>query len=114
MLVVVNYPFAIELVFFPISLIGYAAVRVVKNSHPVHLVVPPLPVIVAALLVVKLPSAVPHAVEFPPFVACAYAILLNDKLYFVLRVGRFRLLHWLIDGNRLSYFFFDCLSQLVL
>jgi len=76
-----------------------------------HFVVFPLSIIVTALLVVKLSSTMPHAIEFATLVACTNAILLNNKLYFIFRI-RGLLLFILYTGSySFRYILFDCLSQ---
>jgi hypothetical protein len=110
LLVVVNYASAIELVIFPFSFVGYGAVGVVENSYSVHFVVFPLSVIVASLFVVKLASTVSHAIEFATFVAGPYTILLNNKLYFIFRIGSLLLIVLYAGSYSFRYILFDCLG----
>ena len=74
MLVVVYYSFSVKLVLFPLALVGYHAVWIVKNSIPVHFIFEPLAIIVAALFVVKFSLAVSHAIKHVSFITSSNVI----------------------------------------
>ena len=91
-LIIVDLPVAVELVHEPVSLVGQLVVRIVQPAEPMHVVVLPVPVIVAAFLVVELSLAVPQSVNFLPLIPTSIFILLHDILPILILVLSLRLL----------------------
>lgn len=84
--VVIDDSFPVELVILPVSLVGYAAVGVVENAESVHFVVLPLSIVVAALLVVELASAIAFAASLIALILGAYLVLFDNELAFFVGV----------------------------
>ncbi len=61
-----------KLVVDPSSLVGLVVGLVVENALPFHFVMFPVPVVKASILIVKLPSAMPHPVQLVPLVPASY------------------------------------------
>lgn len=76
-IIVVDLSEAVELVLCPAALIGQFPALVIEFPLAVHLVVPPLALIISSVLVVELPSAVAHAVALKAFVPTASLVLLH-------------------------------------
>lgn len=81
--VIVDFPVPMELVICPVTLVGQLAPLVVEFAPSMHLIVLPLPVIVASILIVELPSTIPYSIFLVPFIPTATLILLHQKLVFM-------------------------------
>lgn len=83
-IVVVNLSKSIEFVFSPIALVGQLATEIVEFTVAVHLVVLPMPLIIASILVIELAQSVPHPLTLKAFIATASLVVI-DGVFFVTR-----------------------------
>jgi hypothetical protein len=80
--IIVQSPFSVELVIFPLALIRVGSVGVGEHSKTVHFVVFPISFIAAAFGVVEFSCAVAFAVSFEALVFGADLVLLYDVFAF--------------------------------
>jgi hypothetical protein len=69
-----------KLVHKPISLISQAMIGIVEFTKSMHIIFFPVPLVVAALLVIKFTFPISHAIKFLPFVATPILIFLDNIL----------------------------------
>ena len=74
---IVKFAIALELIVFPFPIICNFVGLIVQNPIPIHLILLPLPIITASVLVEKLSSTMPHAIQL---VTDVLAALLEDLL----------------------------------
>ena len=79
---VIKGSFALELVFFPLAIISYAIIGIVKHTFSIHFVLFPFTHILSTFIVIENASAMPHIIEFRSFVF-ALEIDFWNKLQFL-------------------------------
>ena len=75
-----NYALSMELIIFPITLIGQVAACISQYSKTIHLIVLPFPIIYTFLSVIKLSNPISLPILFVAFVSRPRHILLNYVL----------------------------------
>ena len=71
---------AMELIDKPIALIGQFMIRIIQSAEPMHVIILPSAIIIAAFLVIELAIAITHTLQFLTFIPAAILILLHHIL----------------------------------
>ena len=80
--IVVEDSVAMKLVVFPLTLVSLVIGLVVESAMPFHLVLAPLPIIVASVLVEELSFSLAKTIDLVTLVPAAYF----EMLYYILRL----------------------------
>lgn len=96
--VVVDDSLSIELIVFPMTLVGNFPLRVVEGAIAIHHIVFPLAIVNASRLIEELPIAVADMVFNESFIPGAVLVVLNHEGRFIYLRILFSHLHYLLVG----------------
>jgi hypothetical protein len=65
---VIKGSFALQLVFFPLAIISYAVIGIVKHAFSIHLVLFPFTDILSTFIIIEDASAMPHIIKLSSFI----------------------------------------------